>query len=152
MPGTTGWLILTATLCYAGYNVFIKFSGAASISTATTTITATLALQMAALLTSCIFFAVQSATGNHSLHLGGTAYFWAIVAGICIGIAEIAYLYLFGGILAAPADAGTAIPIIIGGTLAITALVAALILKEQMSLANMAGVGLVIVGIVLIVR
>ena len=148
----TGWLILAATLGYAGYNVLIKFSGAASVSTATTTITATLALQLAALLTSSIFFAGQLAAGNHVLHLGSSAYFWAIAAGVCIGIAEIAYLYLFGGILGAPADAGTAVPIIVGGTIAITALVAALVLKEQMSLANMAGVGLVIAGIVLIAR
>ncbi len=148
----TGWLILAATFCYAGYNIFIKFSGAAALPTATTTITATLALQLAALLTSSIFFAVQFADGGHTLQLGNSAYLWAIAAGICIGIAEIVYLYLFGGMLGAPADASTVIPIIIGGTLAITAMVAAVVLREQMSAANLLGIGLVIAGIILVAR
>ncbi|MFP6729580.1 MAG: hypothetical protein VCD50_05340 [Alphaproteobacteria bacterium] len=52
---TSIFLLVVATVLYAGYNVLVKASGAAMPVSAQTTIVATISLQIAALSTSSLF-------------------------------------------------------------------------------------------------
>ncbi len=143
-------LLAAVTFLYAGYNVFIKVSGGLVPATATTTVLATVCLQLAAIFTSIVFLTVLLFRGGHAFSLSTGAYFWAAVAGLCIGCAEIAYLYLFGGIgLSKPMPAAIAIPTIVSGTIVIAMLFSLLFLKEAVSWNQIAGSGLIIFGIVL---
>ena len=141
-------LLLAVTLLYAGYNLFIKLSGAQVPATATTTITATICLQLAALTTSLLFLGFLAARGGQVFALSNGAYLWALVAGVCIGGAEIGYLYLFGGVgMAQPMPASVAIPVIVSGTVVIALLFAYVVLNEAIALNQWAGCLLVIIGI-----
>ncbi len=95
----------------------------------TTTILAAISIQLAVLSTSGVFFSVLLVRGGQVFSLSNGAYFWAAVAGVCVGGAEICYLYLFGGVgLSKPMDASVAIPIIVSGTIVITLLFSYLVL------------------------
>ena len=95
----TGLLLLvTVTALYAGYNILIKVSASQVPAAATSTITATICLQLAGLMTSIVFVSVAMIRGGQVLQLTWGAYIWAAAAGLCIGGAEIAYFYLFRGI------------------------------------------------------
>ncbi len=148
---TVGMIALVALL-YAGYNVFVRVSGGAVPSGATTTILATITLQVVALAVSLLFLAWQAGQGGHSFRLGANAYAWAALAGICIGAAEVAYFTLFGGVLVPRPDASVAIPAIVAGTIVISTLAAVIGLGERMSLLNLVGMALVIAGIALLLR
>jgi drug/metabolite transporter (DMT)-like permease len=147
-------LLLTVTVLYAGYNLLIKVSGAHVPADATTTIVATICLQLAALATSGLVAALLLLRGGHVLQLSSSAYLWAAAAGLCIGGAEIAYFYLFGGIGATkPIAANLAIPTIVAGTIVITMLVAYFLFKEPLGWRHLLGIGLIVSGIlVLFVR
>ena len=145
------FLLVTVTLLYAGYNLLIKVSGSHVPAEATSTILATVCLQLAALSTSMAFIAFVVLRGGHSLALPSTAYFWAAAAGVCIGGAEIAYFYLFGGIgIAKPMAANIAIPTIVSGTIIITMLVSYLVLKEPMTWNQLLGSGCIVLGIIIL--
>ncbi|KLN59724.1 hypothetical protein WH96_16305 [Kiloniella spongiae] len=146
-----GLLILAAvTVLYAGYNLFVKLSGSHVPIDATTTIMATVCIQLAALTTSGIFGLYLISRGDQVFALSSGSYFWAIAAGICIGGAEIGYLYLFGGIgLTKPMDASVVIPTIVSGTIVIALIFSFFVLNETISVTQVFGAGLVIGGIVL---
>ena len=91
-------LLCLVTVLYAGYNLFIKLSGQQVPAEATTTILATICIQLAALLTSVVVLGALALRGGQVMVLSTGSYLWAIVAGLCIGGAEIVYLYLFGGV------------------------------------------------------
>ena len=59
-------LLSAVTLLYAGYNVFVKVSGSQVPATATSTILATVCLQVTALFVSLVFFGILSFRGGHS--------------------------------------------------------------------------------------
>ena len=149
---TTIGLIGLIALFYAGYNVFVRVSGGAVQAGATSTIAATITLQAVALTVSLAFLAWQTGQGGHSFRLGTNALLWAALAGLCIGAAEIAYFYLFGGIVLPRPDASIAIPVIVAGTIVISTLAAVFALGERMTLQNVMGVVLVIAGIALLLR
>lgn len=141
-------LLLAVTVLYAGYNLFVKVSGTFVPATTTSTVLATICLQLAALLTSCLFLAMQVNKGGHVFTLSSGAYLWAIAAGICIGAAEIGYFFLFGGVgLDKPMAATVAIPTIVAGTVVITALVSALAFGETFGWPQFAGTLLIAAGI-----
>lgn len=142
-----GFLLLLVTVFYAGYNLLIKLSGAAVPPTATTTIVATLCLQLAALSTSLVFGAVLYAHGGHEFRLPSGALLWAVLAGVAIGAAEIGYFYLFGGIGAIrPIAANVAIPIVVSGTIVITMLTSWLVFGEAMGWRQVIGACCILVG------
>ena len=145
-----GVLLLAAvTIFYAGYNLFIKLSGGYVPASATSTVLATICLQVAALLTSVLFLGALALRGGHVFALPTGAYLWAVAAGLCIGAAEICYLYLFGGIgLAKPMDASIAIPTIVSGTIVISMFVAYFALKEVIGWSQVLGGALILAGIV----
>ena len=143
-------LLAGVTVFYAGYNLFIKLSGGHVPAEATTTILATICLQLAALSTSALFFSVLTFRGGHVFTLSMGSYFWAAVAGVCIGGAEIGYLYLFGGVgLSKPMAASVAIPTIVSGTIVIALLFSYFVLKETIAWNQMMGSFLIVFGIIL---
>jgi drug/metabolite transporter (DMT)-like permease len=148
----TGIALLSAvTILYAGYNVLIKVSGSYVPATATTTILATISVQVAALLTSVLFLGFLSFRGGQIFSLPPASCLWAALAGVCIGGAEIGYLYLFGGVgLAKPMAATVAIPIIVSGTVVIALLFSILFLGERITLSQILGSALVVLGVLLV--
>jgi len=144
-------LLALITVLYAGYNLLVKVSGTAVPATATTTIIATICLQIAALATSLAFAAALHARGGEVFTLSGMALFWAVLAGLCIGGAEIAYFYLFGGLGSSePMSANTAIPIVVSGTIIIAIAVSHFIFREVLTWSQLIGAACVVFGILLI--
>jgi drug/metabolite transporter (DMT)-like permease len=141
-------LLVAVTILYAGYNLLIKVSGTYVPDAATTTILATICLQLAALLTSALFLGFLAFRGGQVFSLSPGSYVWAGLAGICIGGAEIGYLYLFGGVgLAKPMAAAVAIPTIVSGTIVIALLFSSLVLEERLGWNQILGCFLIVLGI-----
>lgn len=141
-------LLVITTVLYAGYNVFVKASGNAVPASAETTIHLTIALQATALATSIVFALVLWGRGVTGFQYNATALGWAVVAGICIGAAEICYFYLFGGLHGQePMSAGLAIPVIVTGTVLISLFAAALMFHEVIGWKQLAGAALILIGI-----
>ena len=144
-------LLLTVTALYAGYNLLIKVSGSHVPAEATTIIAAAICIQLAALGTSSVFAALLLVRGGHVMQLSTSAYVWAAAAGLCIGGAEIAYLYLFGGVGGTePMAAGVAIPVIVTGTIVITTVVAYFLFNEPMGGRHLLGIGLIVAGVLVL--
>ena len=144
-------LLATVTTLYAGYNLLIKVSAAHVPATATSTIAATICLQIAALMTSILFLSIAMIRGGQVLQLTWGAYVWAAAAGLCIGGAEIAYFYLFAGIgTIKPMAANVVIPTVVSGTIVITAIAAYFIFRESLTPIQLAGIGCVVLGVVLL--
>ena len=142
-------LLVAVTVLYAGYNVLIKVSGNQVPSTATTTIVATIFLQIAALAVSLVFLGILSLKGGHSFQLNTATYLWAVLAGLCIGLAEIGYFYLFGSLSGTkPMQASTAIPVIVSGTIVIALVFSVLVLNERPAWSQILGCVLIVAGIV----
>jgi len=142
-------LLILATVLYTGYNIFTKISGDHIPSTAATTVSATLVLQFAAFCTSALFAGLLMAKGTNVLGLNPRTYAWATIAGVCIGGAEIAYLYLFGGLGAGGERLGAniVIPFVIGGTIVLTMIVSVFIFHEAFGWPQITGSLLVVTGI-----
>jgi len=142
-------LLIAVTILYAGYNLFIKISGGLVPSTATTTVAATICLQLAALSTSVLFLSVLILRGGHVFALSTGSYLWAVIAGLCIGGAEIGYLYLFGGVgISKPMPASIAIPVIVSGTIVISLLFSYFALKEVIAWNQLLGCAFIVFGII----
>ena len=147
-----GILLLTAiTALYAGYNLLVKVSSSHVPESATSTVLATICLQLAALSASATFAALLIVRGGHVLTLSSAAYAWAVGAGLCIGLAEIGYFYLFRGVGGSgPVAASVAIPVIVTGTVVLTMLLSYFALKESLSAMQVAGTVVVVIGIAMI--
>ena len=146
------YLLFIATILYAGYNLLIKVSGDQVPISAETTISLTIVLQLAALSTSIAFAGVLLIQGVDILKVPSRAYVWAILAGLCIGGAEIAYIYLFSG-LGSPGislPANVIIPFVVGGTVVITMIVSVVVFKEIFGWPQMLGALLVVIGVSLL--
>ena len=148
----TGILLLTAiTALYAGYNLLVKVSSNHVPESATTTVLATICLQLAALAASGTFALVLLARGGQVLKLSTTAYVWAAAAGLCIGLAEIGYFYLFRGVGGTgPVAANVAVPVIVTGTVVLTMLLSFFALRESLGAMQIAGTVVVVIGIAMI--
>ena len=146
------WLLLiSVTVLYSGYNLLIKVSASHVPEAATTTIQATICLQLAALATSLVFFSFSAIRAGQVFQLTWGAYGWAAAAGLCIGAAEIAYFYLFSGTISGPSmAANVVIPTVVSGTVVITVLAAYVLFKETLSPAQLIGVACIILGLILL--
>lgn len=144
------YLLITVTLAYAGYNLFIKLSGAQNINN-NNGIAATLCLQIFALIVTSVFSIYLSSLGENIFVLPSKTYLYAVFGGISIGIAEIGYFYLFNASNTDGAlNANTAIPIILGGTILVTMIFSYYILKESFNYHKIIGTIFIIIGIYLI--
>ncbi len=144
-------LLLLITFLYAGYNLLIKVSTSYVPIESSSTILATIALQVSALAVSCVFVAGLIARGGNALGLPTSAYLWAALAGICIGCAEIAYFYLFRGVAdSPPIAANIAIPFVVSGTVVVAIFLAWIFLKEALSWQKAFGMLLIVAGVMAI--
>ena len=144
-------LLITIAALYAGYNLLVKVSSLHVPAAATSTVLATICLQVAALAASVTFAALLTARGGHVLALTPAAYAWAAGAGLCIGLAEIGYFYLFRGVGGTgPVAASVAVPAIVTGTVVLTMLLSWLALRESLGAMQIAGTAVVVIGIAMI--
>ena len=142
-------LLLTVTALYTGYNLLIKVSSGYVPLETTTTILATITLQVAALGVSCIFALALLVRGGEEFSLSVPAFFWAAAAGLCIGAAEIGYFYLFRGTMDdAPVSANFAIPVIVGGTILLAIAASWIFLNESLSWAKAVGGAMIVAGVI----
>ena len=141
-------LLLLITLCYAGYNLMVKLAGAQA--GAASPILATMALQLVALGVSGVYLAVLWRQGE-MLALPTRAFQFAALAGVCIGLAEVMYFYLFRGVAGMPAMPATvAIPVIVGGTIVISVVFAVMVLGERPNPLQWLGVMLAACGMLVL--
>jgi len=143
-------LLGLVTVFYAAYNLLVKVSSSSTGSVTTAPILATIALQATALTVSSVYL-IYLTRQNVSIALPGRAIFWAVGAGICIGLAEIIYFYLFRGFAGEKAmPASMAIPFIVGGTIAISVVVSILVFGESLKPLQWLGVTLSFVGMIVL--
>ena len=144
------YLLVTVTIAYAGYNLFIKLAGTQNINNSNS-IAATLCLQIFALIVTSLFSIYLSSIGEKIFVLPSKTYLYAIFGGVSIGIAEIGYFYLFNASNSNGAfNANTAIPIILGGTILISIIFSFYIFKESFNIYKMLGTIFIIFGIYLV--
>lgn len=138
------WLSLAIiTACCLGlYNFFIKLASGSIHQVAG----AVLLQLVAAAVGGILLLYIKSTRQEVSISHTGVLY--ACLAGLSVGVAEILTFYVFTK--GAPASVGT--PIIVGGSVAVAALLGWLVLREQITLAQVLGVGLIIAGVVLLAR
>ena len=143
-------LLVLITVFYASYNLLVKVSSNHAGQDASSPILATLSLQVAALSVSLAYLLYLTRQGSN-LMLPGKAYLWAMAAGLCIGLAEILYFYLFRGIDGEKAlNASSAIPFIVGGTIVITVVISVFVFGESLNKGQWAGVALAFAGMFVI--
>lgn len=151
MPGFM--LLLLVTCLYAGYNLFVKQSSAIAETTAVSTITATILLQFVALLCSLFFYTGLRLSGESQFVLPGSAYLWAGLAGVCIGLAEIGYFYLFrGSSIAEAMPVSVATPVVVGGTVVIAMIAALYFFAESIGPRQWVGAVFIVAGVLLVTR
>lgn len=144
-------LLLAVAFLYAGYNLLIKQSSVYAELAGVTTITATIALQLAAISVSVIFLLGLRASGVDSFALPAPAYWWAIAAGLCIGAAEVGYFYVFSGsVYTSPIPVGLATPVVVGGAVLLATVAAIWIFGEKADVRQWLGAGLILAGIVVL--
>lgn len=134
-----GMLLLTA-LFYALYNVSIKIS-----SSAMHPLLGMLMLQAGAIGIGIGALIYINAAGIPVVFANKGVLF-GILAGIFVGLAEAVSFYVFSK--GVPAALG--IPIIIGGSVVLSALIGALFLRESLSLSQIAAIILIVSGIVIL--
>lgn len=135
------FLAITTAFFYGAYNVLIKVS-----SGNINQILGAVILQIVAAVMGGILFFLLRIGNNAPLQMSQKGFIYAVLAGIFVGLAEIATFVVFSkGI---PVSIGT--PIIIGGSVLITSILGIFFLKESFSLLQGLAVVLIIGGIVLL--
>ncbi len=133
--------ILTAVF-FGAYNIFIKLS-----SGHINQIVGAVILQVVAAVLGGIILLVLKFTDS-SMQVSQKGIWFAIFAGVFVGLAEITSFYVFSK--GVPASAG--IPVIIGGSVVVGAVLGILFLKEALNWTQWLGVIMVVSGIILISR
>ena len=144
-------LLISVTVLYAGYNLLVKISSEHVPNLATSTVMATICLQIAALGVSSVFAIYLLSRGGQILQLSWPTYAWAAMAGLCIGAAEIGYFYLFGNFTAGKSlSASVVIPTVVCGTVIIAVIASQFLFKESISGIQITGAIVAMIGIVMI--
>ena len=144
-------LLVSVTLLYAGYNLFVKVSSGHVTEKVTSTVLAITCLQYTALLVSTLFAIHLPRKGGQVLALGPPAYGWAAAADLCIGAAEIGYFYLFGNFSAGKSiPASIVIPSVVFSTVIVALLASRFLFNEALSIVQIGSVVITITGIVMI--
>ncbi|GAA4023970.1 hypothetical protein GCM10022409_04830 [Hymenobacter glaciei] len=141
MPAWLPLALLTA-LCLALYNFFIKL---ASGYLAPAVGAVVLQLVAAALGAAWL---VRLKLQGQPISLNRTGLGLAALAGLGVGLAEILTFVVFQR--GVPSSVGT--PIIVGGSVLLTALLGLVVLRENLSLAQAGGLLCIVVGIALLAR
>ncbi len=136
------FLVLLTAFFYGIYNFFIKIS-----SGHINQIVGAVILQVVAAVLGSVILIYLKLTGA-PLDVSSKGVQFAILAGIFVGLAEIASFYAFSkGV-----TASTGIPIMIGGSVVVGALLGILLLKESLTLVQYFAIAMVVAGIVLFIK
>lgn len=141
---TPAWLplaLLTA-LCLAGYNFFIKLSADELPPALGAVVLQLVAASLGALWLLRLKLQGQALAGT------GKGLGLAALAGLGVGLAEILTFVVFQRGISA--SVGT--PVIVGGSVLLTALLGLVVLRESLSLSQAGGLLLIVVGIALLAR
>ena len=136
------WIVLAvlSARLYGGYHFFIKLA-----SSHINQVLAAVILQASALVVGIVLLAFLKYRGE-TIAFSSTGARLAILGGLSVGIGEILAFYVFSrGI---PVSHGA--PIIIGGTVAATALYGMSFLRESLAPVQWLGFSLIILGIVIL--
>lgn len=131
------YLALITASFYALYNIFIKLSSAHIHEVAGAVI-----LQIMAFILGAAWLIYLKINHVHT-EMTSRGIWLAVLAGIFVGLAEIFSFIVFSK--GVPASAG--VPVIIGGSVLIAAVIGFLWLKESLTLTNILGLILIIGGI-----
>lgn len=135
-------LALLTALCLALYNFFIKLA-ANHLSPAVGAVV----LQLVAAGLGAAWLLKLKLQGQ-PLALSGRGLGMAALAGLGVGLAEILTFVVFQR--GVPASVGT--PVIVGGSVLLTALMGLVVLREALSLPQLGGLVLIVAGIALLAR
>ena len=135
-------LALLTALCLASYNFFIKLAADYLPPAAGAVV-----LQLVAAGLGAAWLLRLKLLGQ-PLPLPGKGVGLAALAGLSVGLAEILTFVVFKRGL--PASVGT--PVIVGGSVLLTALLGLVVLREGLSVAQAGGLGLIVIGIGLLAR
>ena len=141
MPAWLPLALLTA-LCLAGYNFFIKLAAEHLPPAVGAVVLQVVAASLGAL------WLLRLRLQGQPLAITGKGLALAALAGLSVGLAEMLTFVVFKRGL--PASVGT--PLMVGGSVLLTALLGLALLRESLSLGQVLGLGLVVAGIVLLGR
>lgn len=136
------WIILVimTAIFYGAYNVLIKIS-----SGHINQVLGAVILQIVAtLLGSCILLFLK--ISNHPIQVTSKGLWYAIFAGVAVGLAEVASFYAFSK--GVPISVG--LPIITGGSVLFGAAIGFLFLNESFSLVHFFAIFLIVVGTIIL--
>jgi transporter family protein len=133
-------LAVVTSVFFGAYNFFIKIS-----SGHINQIVGAVILQVVAAVLGGIVFMVLKAT-NAPIEVSQKGVTFAILAGIMVGLAEIASFFVFSKGLSA--SVGT--PIIIGGAVVVGSLLGLIFLKENLTSVHYLAIALIVVGVILL--
>ncbi|GAB2468233.1 hypothetical protein GCM10011375_30480 [Hymenobacter qilianensis] len=138
------WLLLAVitAFCLGLYNFFIKLASGNIHQVAGAVLLQLVAAAVGG------FLLLYIKTTRQTVSISQTGVLYSCLAGLSVGVAEILTFYVFTK--GAPTSVGT--PIIVGGSVAIAAVLGWLVLREQITLGQVLGVGLIIAGVVLLAR
>ena len=135
-------LALLTALCLAFYNFFIK-QASAHVPAAVGAVV----LQLVAAGLGALWLLRLKLLGQ-PLPLSGKGLWLAALAGLGVGLAEILTFVVFQR--GVPASVGT--PVIVGGSVLLTAVLGIVVLREALSGTQVAGLLLIVAGIALLAR
>ncbi|WP_201985434.1 EamA family transporter [Hymenobacter rubidus] len=135
-------LALLTALCLALYNFFIKLA-ANHVPPALGAVV----LQLVAAGIGAVWLLTLRAQGQ-ALPVSGKGVGLAALAGLGVGLAEILTFIVFQR--GVSASVGT--PVIVGGSVLLTAVLGLVVLREQLTLAQAGGLVLIVLGIGLVAR
>lgn len=136
------WILLaiTTAIFYGAYNVFIKVS-----SGHINQIVGAVILQIVAALVGVIILLILKIT-NSPLVISQKGVWFAVLAGIMVGLAEITSFYVFSrGV-----PVSTGIPIIIGGSVLVGAVLGLTFLKETLTPIHYLAIALIVAGVIIL--
>ncbi|GAB3223231.1 hypothetical protein GCM10027346_02040 [Hymenobacter seoulensis] len=138
------WLLLAllTALCLAGYNFFIKLASGHISAAAGAVI-----LQLVAAALGGVWLLWLRLKGQ-PLDISSTGVGLAALAGLGVGLAEILTFVVFGR--GVPSSVGT--PVIVGGSVLLTAVLGLVVLREALSWSQALGLVSIVVGIALLAR
>ncbi|MFH1253073.1 MAG: EamA family transporter [Candidatus Uhrbacteria bacterium] len=132
------FLALITAVFYGVYNVFIKIS-----SGHINQIVGAVVLQITAALVGGVILVILKIT-NSPLEISPKGVWFAVAAGIFVGLAEITSFFVFSK--GVPASVG--IPIIIGGSVLVGAILGLSVLKETLNPIHYLAIVLIVVGVI----
>ncbi|MFA6994004.1 MAG: EamA family transporter [Patescibacteria group bacterium] len=129
-------LALISAALYGGYNFLIKVA-AGSINQ----IVGALTLQIAAAVVGGVFLIIMKLTGQQFV-VSPRGFFWAAIAGVVVGLAEITSFIVFSkGV-----SASIGVPIIIGGSVVAATILGLLFAKESLQWTQVLAICLIVAG------